>query len=411
MVKNKDVIAVDQDSLGKQATIVQSGNGYDVLSRPLANGDRAVVLFNKGDTAQTITTSAKTAASPAPGIYGLKDLVSKQQTTSNGTISANVPPHGSVMYRISKFGSPLAAPSVAVSVTGSNPATVTVADNGILPLSNVSVGLTAPSGWTVSPATKTLPTVLPGHSASATFTVSAPPPPPGQATNTLTATASYRWLLNKGSSSATQTRITNTPYDNLAQAFNNIAITDESNTTPGNFDGGGDSYSAQALATAGASPGGTVTHKGASFTWPSAASGTNDNVITSGQIIKLPGTGNARRLPRCRGGRDQRADDDHLHRWQHQHGEPRFPELVLRGHDRLRRGTCDHHRSPGHADRSGQLRQRLLRLLQHRAGHTRQDGRHGDVAERAGDPRVRAEPSSSSRSRWRVSPPAGSGTG
>ena len=100
-----------------------------------------------------------------------------------------------------------------------------------------------------------------------------------------------RWLLNKGSSSATQTRITNTPSDNLAQAFNNVAITDESNTAPGNFDGGGDSYSAQALATAGASPGGTITRNGTTFTWPNAASGTNDNVITSGQIIKLSGTG------------------------------------------------------------------------------------------------------------------------
>ncbi|HEV3358932.1 MAG TPA: NEW3 domain-containing protein [Pseudonocardiaceae bacterium] len=291
VVKNKDVIAVDQDPLGAQGTVVQSGTGYDVLSRPLAGGDRAVVLFNKGDTAQTITTSAKTVGFNGNGIYGLKDLVSKQQTTSNGTISANVPPHGTVMYRISRHASPLAAPSVAVSVSGSDPATVTVADNGILPISNVSVGLTAPSGWTVSPAKKSLPTILPGHSASATFTVSAPPPPPGQATNTLTATASYRWLFTKGSVSGDQTRITNTPYDNLAQAYNNIAITDESNTTPGNFDGGGDSYSAQALATAGATPGATITSNGTSFAWPGVAAGTKDNVITDGQIIKLAGTG------------------------------------------------------------------------------------------------------------------------
>jgi alpha-galactosidase len=292
VVKNKDVIAVDQDPLGKQGTIVQSGTGYDVLSKPLANGDRSVVLFNKGDTAQTITTNAKTVGFGGGGLYGLTDLVSKQKTSSAGVISANVPPHGTVMYRVSRFGSPLAAPSVAVTVSGSNPATVSVADNGVLPIGDVSVALSGPNGWSVSPATERLGTVAPGRSGNASFTVDAPPPPPGQATNTLTATVSYRWLgFQPGSASGSQTRITNTPYDNLAQAFDNVAVTDESNTGPGNFDGDGDSYSAQALATAGATPGATITHDGASFTWPSAAAGSNDNVIAGGQIIRLSGTG------------------------------------------------------------------------------------------------------------------------
>ena len=36
IVANKDVVAVDQDSLGAQGTIVQTGTGYDVLAKPLA---------------------------------------------------------------------------------------------------------------------------------------------------------------------------------------------------------------------------------------------------------------------------------------------------------------------------------------------------------------------------------------
>jgi len=88
-----------------------------------------------------------------------------------------------------------------------------------------------------------------------------------------------------------ETVISNTPYPNLAAAFNNVAITDESDPTKGNFDGDGDSYSAQALATAGATPGGTVTSNGASFTWPSSAAGTNDNVAGNGVLVKVSGSG------------------------------------------------------------------------------------------------------------------------
>ncbi|HEX3367552.1 glycoside hydrolase family 27 protein, partial [Phenylobacterium sp.] len=41
---NKNVIAVDQDSLGKQGKEVSASGGLDVLAKPLANGDVSVVL-------------------------------------------------------------------------------------------------------------------------------------------------------------------------------------------------------------------------------------------------------------------------------------------------------------------------------------------------------------------------------
>ena len=63
----------------------------------------------------------------------------------------------------------------------------------------------------------------------------------------------------------------------LSAAFYNVGITDDSNTTIGNLDGAGSSFSAQALATDGAMPGATVTIGGVPFTWPNVASGDNDN--------------------------------------------------------------------------------------------------------------------------------------
>ncbi|MEV6848329.1 hypothetical protein AB0M88_33455, partial [Actinoplanes sp. NPDC051411] len=78
----------------------------------------------------------------------------------------------------------------------------------------------------------------------------------------------------------------------LAAFFNNVAVTDDARPTAGNFDGGGATYSAQALAAGGARPGASLTVKGVTLTWPSAAgSGHADNAIAAGQTIGVPGSG------------------------------------------------------------------------------------------------------------------------
>src|SRR5262249_54146659 len=58
ILRNADVIAVDQDSLGRPAHQVSAAGGLDVLARPLSNGDVAVLLFNETGTAATISTTA-----------------------------------------------------------------------------------------------------------------------------------------------------------------------------------------------------------------------------------------------------------------------------------------------------------------------------------------------------------------
>ncbi len=99
---NKDVIAVDQDALGKQATRVSSSGGLDVLAKPLANGDVAVVLFNENSGTRTVSTTASTVGLPSASSYQLTNLWSKELTTSTGTISAAVPSHSTVIYRVTR---------------------------------------------------------------------------------------------------------------------------------------------------------------------------------------------------------------------------------------------------------------------------------------------------------------------
>ncbi|SEK57889.1 NEW3 domain-containing protein [Streptacidiphilus jiangxiensis] len=297
---NRDVIAVDQDRLGVQGRIVQHGAGYDVLSKPLAGGDRAVALFNSSDRAQTVTTTATRAGLHAAAGYRLEDLVSKQVTETTGVIAADVPPHATVLLRVHPGAGRGLAPSTALTwhdvSTAKSPGTyrVTLADHGATALSAPQLHLTAPHGWTVSPTTITLPRIPAGGAASATVHVHGPQAAPGTTVTAIHATASYRaGSARVDTVAGEQTIVEVVPFPSLAAAFDNVGATSESDTTPGNFDGGGDSYSTQALAKAGATPGATISANGLTFSWPSAAPGTPDNVSASGQAITLGGKGSA----------------------------------------------------------------------------------------------------------------------
>lgn len=75
-----------------------------------------------------------------------------------------------------------------------------------------------------------------------------------------------------------------TTYDSLAAAFNNTAVTDDSNTGAGAADGNY-SFSAQDMARAGWQPGGQVTVDGARFALPDFSGGKADNALAANQTI------------------------------------------------------------------------------------------------------------------------------
>lgn len=101
---NKAVIAVDQDSLGKQGTEVSSSGGLVVMAKPLANGDVSVVLFNENSSAATVSTTTNAIGKTGSSSYTLDNLWTGTTSTTTGTISASVPAEGVVMYRVSGSG-------------------------------------------------------------------------------------------------------------------------------------------------------------------------------------------------------------------------------------------------------------------------------------------------------------------
>jgi predicted alpha-1,2-mannosidase len=75
----------------------------------------------------------------------------------------------------------------------------------------------------------------------------------------------------------------------LLAAYDNTGISDDTGEhDEADFDGGGWSYSRQALAAAGLAPGGRGTVGGLSFTWPDSPAGRPDNAFAAGQTVRLP---------------------------------------------------------------------------------------------------------------------------
>jgi predicted alpha-1,2-mannosidase len=73
---------------------------------------------------------------------------------------------------------------------------------------------------------------------------------------------------------------------------NNSGVSADDLNPAGDFDGGGWSYSAKALAAAGAAPGGTVSSGGFDFTWPQVTPGAPDNIQVGGgdQVLDVSAT-------------------------------------------------------------------------------------------------------------------------
>ncbi|WP_443077410.1 glycoside hydrolase family 27 protein [Streptomyces sp. SP17BM10] len=105
IIGNTEVIAVDQDPLGKQGRPVTMADGLDVLAKPLDDGSVAVTLFNENAERAVISTTASAVGLPAADRYVLRDLWEHTTGETPGAISASVPGHGAVMYRVTPAGS------------------------------------------------------------------------------------------------------------------------------------------------------------------------------------------------------------------------------------------------------------------------------------------------------------------
>jgi alpha-galactosidase len=101
IVSNRDVIAVDQDPLGKQGRRLLKEGDLEVWVRPLAGGDHAVVLLNRGKTPANMKVAWEQLQLPIDQKADVKDLWSKKVTKGvRGSYGGKVAPHGVITVRI-----------------------------------------------------------------------------------------------------------------------------------------------------------------------------------------------------------------------------------------------------------------------------------------------------------------------
>lgn len=95
---NKDMIAINQDSLGVQGHRISNVNGKQVWTKPLRNGDLAVALLNDNTSTQTIEVNFKDIG--VEGEVEVRDAWQKKDLGPRSSVSAEVPAHGSVLLRL-----------------------------------------------------------------------------------------------------------------------------------------------------------------------------------------------------------------------------------------------------------------------------------------------------------------------
>ncbi|MDP4240889.1 MAG: putative Ig domain-containing protein [Bacteroidota bacterium] len=102
LLTNDEVIALNQDPLGKQATVISNQGEAGVMAKDLEDGSKAVGLFNPGDSGvQKVVV--KWSDLGIKGKYIVRDLWrQKDLGTFDGEFSANVNVHGVVLVTLRK---------------------------------------------------------------------------------------------------------------------------------------------------------------------------------------------------------------------------------------------------------------------------------------------------------------------
>lgn len=106
ILKNKNLIAIDQDKRGIQAKRIFTDGLTDILVKPLENRELAVCFLNKSNTQKEMSLTIQKIHNepyvdlPFADSYEVTELWDNQTTTQEKEIKCSVPSHGVKVYRI-----------------------------------------------------------------------------------------------------------------------------------------------------------------------------------------------------------------------------------------------------------------------------------------------------------------------
>ena len=101
ILTNKEVIAIDQDPLGRQGRRVKRVGDTEIWAKEMSDGSRAVGLLNRGSAEQQITLNWTDIGYPAHLRASVRDLWQHKNLESpKGSVEESVPSHGVALLLI-----------------------------------------------------------------------------------------------------------------------------------------------------------------------------------------------------------------------------------------------------------------------------------------------------------------------
>ena len=203
--ENPNVIAVDQDPLGRQGVPISNANGLWVMTKQLRGGGRAVLLFNSTNTATTISTTATAAGLPSGRVYQLRQPVDERGQPDRRRDQRVRP--GARGRDVQGDDSGQAAPAQAAAAHGavarrrltrarrrrSTILSESFTNNGVSEVKKLRLSLSARPGWLVKPLGPAgAPLLAPGQRFTVAYRVTAPPSGPPLAISIFTGAAIVR---------------------------------------------------------------------------------------------------------------------------------------------------------------------------------------------------------------------------
>lgn len=106
LVKNEELIAINQDALGQGAEYIKSANGIDYYQKDLANGDVAIAVVNLSDNSATYTISMTDYDALDPSTsYSVRDLIGQKDAgtlSASSSLTGSLAAHGTFVVRLKK---------------------------------------------------------------------------------------------------------------------------------------------------------------------------------------------------------------------------------------------------------------------------------------------------------------------
>jgi len=103
LLGNDEVLALDQDALGKQAVRVATIGPVDIFMKPLEDGAVVLGFFNRGENLENVNFN-KLARIGLAGIYHVRDLWrQKDLPDAQDALKLSIQPHGVVLLKLTQL--------------------------------------------------------------------------------------------------------------------------------------------------------------------------------------------------------------------------------------------------------------------------------------------------------------------